>query len=101
MPVKVSEIIGKEVIGSAGYDLGKITNVLFDEKEWKVLALEVHLHKDVADEHRLRQRFRKTKVMINVDNIQGLRDRVVLKGTKEDLLKLIASSPVPEGEIDS
>lgn len=87
------EIIGKEVVGLSGYDLGKISNVQVDEKAWKVVALEIHLDKDVAEEHRLRHRFRKTKVLISVEHIQGIGDRVVLAGSKEDLLKLIASSP--------
>jgi sporulation protein YlmC with PRC-barrel domain len=89
-----AEIFGKEVIGSAGFDLGRVTDLQFDEKGWKVLALEVHLHKDVAEEHHLRHRFRKTHVLIDVDHVQGVGDRVILKGSKEDLLTLIASSPV-------
>jgi sporulation protein YlmC with PRC-barrel domain len=87
------EIIGKEVVGLSGYDLGKVSNVQIDEKQWKVVALEIHLDKDVAEEHRLRHRFRRTKVLINVEHVQGVGDRVVLKGSREDLLKLVATSP--------
>jgi len=98
------EIIGKQVVGLSGYDLGKVSNVEVDEKTWKVVALEIHLDKDVAEEHRLRHRFRKTKVLINVDHVQGIGDRVVLTGSREDLLKLVASSPESgpqEGEEDA
>jgi sporulation protein YlmC with PRC-barrel domain len=98
------EIIGKQVVGLSGYDLGKVSNVEVDEKTWKVIALEIHLDKDVAEEHRLRHRFRKTKVLINVDHVQGIGDRVVLTGSREDLLKLVASSPESgpqEGEEDA
>ncbi len=87
------EIIGKEVVGLSGYDLGKVSNVQIDEKLWKVVALEIHLDKDVAEEHRLRHRFRRTKVLINVEHVQGVGDRVVLRGSREDLLKLVAASP--------
>jgi sporulation protein YlmC with PRC-barrel domain len=91
------EIIGKEVVGLSGYDLGKVSDVQLDEKTWRIVALEVHLDKDVAEEHRLRHRFRKTMVLINVEHVQGIGDRVVLKGSREDLLSLIASSPPTSG----
>jgi sporulation protein YlmC with PRC-barrel domain len=85
-----SEISGKEVIDSQGYELGKITDAKFDEKEWKVLAFEVQLEKDVAEEHQLTHRFRKTRILIDVEHIQSVGDKVILKGPKKDLLKLIA-----------
>ena len=86
-----NEIVGKEVIGSDGFKLGKITDTEFDEKNWILNSLEVHLEKDVAEEHELRRRFRKTKVLIHVDHVQAVGEKVILKGSKEDLLKLIAS----------
>jgi|SRR5579875_3389423 len=92
------EIVDKEVIGSDGFKLGKVRDTEFDENTWKFNSLEVHLEKDVAEEHHLRHRFRKTTVLINVDHVQSVGDRVILKGSKEDLLKLIASaiSTLPE-----
>ncbi len=86
-----NEIVGKEVIGSDGFKLGKIRDTEFDVNTWKMNFLEVQLEKDVAEEHHLRQRFRKTRVQIQVDHIQSVGDRVILKGSKEDLLKLIAT----------
>jgi sporulation protein YlmC with PRC-barrel domain len=93
-----NEIVDKEVIGSDGFKLGKIMDTEFDEKSWKLSSLEIQLEKDVAEEHHLRHRFRKTRVLIHVDHIQSVGDRVILKGSKEDLLKLIASasSTVPQ-----
>jgi sporulation protein YlmC with PRC-barrel domain len=95
-----NEIVGKEVIGSDGFKLGKINDTEFDVNTWKLNSLEVQLEKDVAEEHHLRHRFRKTRVIINVDHVQSVGDKVILKGSKEDLLKLIASatSTVPEEE---
>ena len=93
-----NEIIGMEVIGSEGFKLGKIRDTEFDKNTWKLNSLEVQLDKDVAEEHHLRHRFRKTRVLISVDHVQSVGDRVILKGSKEDLLKLVASatSTVPE-----
>ena len=93
-----NEIVGLEVLGSNGFKLGKIRDTEFDVNTWKLNSFEVQLDKDVAEEHHLRHRFRKTRVLINVDHVQGVGDKVILKGSKEDLLKLIASatSTVPE-----
>ena|SRR5579872_998458 len=88
-----NEIVGKEVIGSDGFKLGKITDTEFDERSWKVNSLEVNLEKEVAEEHELRRRFRKTKVLIHVDYVQAVGERIILKGAREDLLKLIGSLP--------
>jgi sporulation protein YlmC with PRC-barrel domain len=93
-----AEIAGKEVIGSEGDTLGKVIDTQFDEKTWEVLALEVHLDKEVAEEHQLRHRLRKTLVLVNIEHIQAVGDKVVLKGTREDLLKLIASTASMEQE---
>jgi sporulation protein YlmC with PRC-barrel domain len=92
-----NEIMGREVIGSSGFKLGKISDIEFDEKTWKVNSLQVHLEKEVAEEHELRHRFRKTKVMIHVDHVQALGERIILKGSREDLLKLIASATSAPG----
>jgi sporulation protein YlmC with PRC-barrel domain len=92
--VLASEVVGKEVIESKGFNIGKISDVQLDENDWKVLALEVLLNKDVAEEHHLRHRFRRTKVLISVDHIQGVGDKIILKGSKDEILKLIASSPM-------
>jgi len=89
-----ADIAGKEVIGSEGDKLGRVADTQFDERSWRVLALEVRLEKEVAEEHQLRHRLRKTLVFVSVEHIQAVGDKVVLKGSKEDLLKLIASSAV-------
>jgi len=86
-------MIGVEVIGSEGKKLGAITNVKIDEKNWGVIAIEVQLEEAVAKEHKLKRRFKRTRVMINVERIQSVGDRMILKGSNEELLKLIGSTP--------
>jgi sporulation protein YlmC with PRC-barrel domain len=87
-----------EVIGSDGWKLGEVEDTQFDEKEWRVLAIEVALEKDVAKEHNLGRHFRKTRVLINVEHVQAVGEKVILKGSKEELLKLIATSPMVRSE---
>ena len=93
-----AEVAGKEVIDSQGHELGKITDTQFDEKEWRVLGFEVQLDKEVAEEYHLRHRLRKTRVLVSIDHIQAVGDKVILKGSKADLLELIASSPKMESQ---
>ncbi len=95
-----NEILGKEVIASNGFKLGTITDTEFDENTWKVTSLEVHLEKEIAEEYNLRQRLKKTKVLIHADHVQAVGERVILRGAREDLLRLIGSAPpsVPQEE---
>jgi len=86
--------MGKEVITSQGQFIGKISDLQFDEKTWRVTAFYVELNKDVAEEQKLKRLFRKTQVPINVDHVQGVADRIVLKGSKKDILKLISATPM-------
>jgi len=88
-----SEIIGKEVIGSQGERLGTVRDIQFDEKGWNVLAIGVQLDKEVADEHNLGHRFRKTEVLISVKHIQAVGDKVILTGSSKELLQLITPLP--------
>jgi sporulation protein YlmC with PRC-barrel domain len=93
-----ADIIGKEIIESQGFKLGKVSDVQFDEKSWRIVGLEIELEKDVAEEHQLRHRLKKTRVMVHVEHIQAVGDRVILKGVKEDLMNLIVSVPANEPE---
>jgi sporulation protein YlmC with PRC-barrel domain len=87
-----ARIIGMEVIESQGYRLGTVSDIQFDEENWRLVAFEVQLEDAVAKEHQLKRRFRRTRVLINVERVQSVGDKVILRGSKEDLLKLIATS---------
>ena len=88
-----SEIIGKEVIGSQGDKLGTVHDIQFDEKGWNVSAIGVRLEKNVADEYNLAHRFRRTEVLIDVKHIQAVGDRVILTGSKKELLQIVTPLP--------
>src|ERR1700730_4546225 len=86
-----NEILGKEVIASNGFKLGTITEAEFDQNTWKINSLEIHLEKDIAEEYNLRQRLRKTKVLIHVDHVQAVGEK--------DLVKFIGSAPATPEEL--
>ena len=83
------EIIGREAIGAEGFKLGKIDDIIFDEKSWSIVAFKIKLEKDVAERHNVRQRFRKSYVMVNVGHVQAIGDRVLLNSSNEEIMKLI------------
>ncbi len=85
------EIIGKEVIGAQGFKLGKVDDIALDEKIWRVTSLKVKLEKGIAEEYNMRQRFRKSHVLVSVDQVQAVGDRVLLKSSNDEIMKLIAS----------
>jgi len=84
-------MMAKEVIGSQGEKLGTVRDIQFDEKAWNVLAIVVELEKDVADQYKLGHRFKKTEVPINVKNIQAVSDKVILTGSRKELMQLITA----------
>lgn len=87
--------MGKEVIGAQGFRLGKVEDTAFDEKSWRVTSLKVKLEKDVAEKYSLRQRFRKSHVMVSVEYVSAVGDRVLLKSSNEEIMKLVSGTPPP------
>jgi sporulation protein YlmC with PRC-barrel domain len=82
------DIIGKEAIEASGFKFGRIDDILFDEKTWTILALRIKLEKDVAEKHNVRQRFRKSYVTVSISHVQAIGDRVLLRSSNEDIMKL-------------
>ena len=85
------EIEGKPVLGSNGWKIGKAKDIVFDERTWRVLSLDVELEKDVAREFDMQTHFHKTHVEMNVSYIQAIGDAIILNTSKEDLFKFMVS----------
>ena len=76
----------KEVIGLNGWVIGTIKDVVFDEKNWKIGFLDVELDPEIAKEYDMKKLFRATHIPLDVDQVQGIGDKVTLKTSKEDLM---------------
>jgi sporulation protein YlmC with PRC-barrel domain len=80
-----------EVIGLNGFIIGTLQSLDFDSKTWQVRSLVVELDSDVAREFDLKKLLRGTRVLIDVNNVQGVGDKITLKTGKEDLMAEIKS----------
>ena len=77
-----------------GWVIGTIKDVSFDEKTWKIQFLDVELDPEIAKEYDMKKLFRPTHVPLDVDQVQGIGDKVTLKTTKEDLMAQIQAMQV-------
>ena len=80
------ELVGKEIIGTRGWRIGRVKNVVLDMETWEVTALEVSLAKNVTKEFGLKQVLRSMRLPIKVQEVQGVGDAAItLKISKAQL----------------
>jgi len=92
--MEMLEALGKEVVELNGSVMGIVKNVLFDEKIWEVTFLEVELNKKTADELDAKKLFQHFRVPLAVSNVQGIGDKVLLKGSAEEIMGELLSQTV-------
>jgi hypothetical protein len=63
--------------------------VVFDEKTWRIGFLDVELDPEIAKEYAMKKLFRSTHIPLDVDQVQGIGDKVTLKTGKEELMARI------------
>jgi sporulation protein YlmC with PRC-barrel domain len=91
--MEMFDVLGKEVVELNGSVMGLVKNVMFDEKTWEVTSLEVELNKKTADELDAKKLFQHFRVPVAVSFVQGIGDKVLLKGSAEDVMNaLVAQS---------
>lgn len=79
MRIPDDSLRGRTVLSSDGVELGTIDGVVFETAGWKVEALEVKLRNEVASRIGAgRRAFRPAVVLIPVDQVQSVRDAVIL-----------------------
>jgi sporulation protein YlmC with PRC-barrel domain len=92
--LNILDFVDKEVIGLNGWVIGTIKDVVFDEKTWKIGFLDVELDPEIAKEYDMKKLFRATHIPLDVDQVQGIGDKVTLKTSKEDLMTRIRGMEV-------
>jgi sporulation protein YlmC with PRC-barrel domain len=92
--LKATDVLEKEVIGAKGWKIGKIKDIIFNESQWSVNAIDIELEGNIAEEFNISKHFRKTRVPLDVRHIQAISgDSVVLKSSKDELFNIVAASP--------
>ncbi len=72
------EILGKDVIGAKGYNLGTVKGAEVNVVEWRITHLQVKLSSQAADELGFKKRFRSSTVCMPVSFISAVGDVVTL-----------------------
>jgi sporulation protein YlmC with PRC-barrel domain len=90
--LRLSQLLGMEVVGNNGWLIGKVEDVIFSENSWQIDALDVRLEANIAKEFDMKRRFRKTHVRLNISNVQGIGDHVTLKTSKQDIYRIIVNA---------
>lgn len=86
MRLSDSNIRGRTVISADGTAVGTITELFISAAEWRIEAIAIELHKDVADRiGAARTMFRHATLELPVTVIQSMSDTVVLTVDVEHL----------------
>jgi len=85
------DILDKEVIGAGGWKLGKVKEIVVDTTSWQVTSLELDLEGDIKRDFNVKSHLVDGRFPLDPQQIQSIGDRIVLKSTKEELFRLVAS----------
>jgi sporulation protein YlmC with PRC-barrel domain len=91
----MGDVLGMEVVELNGSVIGVVKNVMFDEKIWEVTSLDVELNKKTADELDAKKLFRHFRIPLSVSYIQGIGDKVLLKGSAEEVMTALSAQDIP------
>jgi sporulation protein YlmC with PRC-barrel domain len=89
--MKSRRLLGKEVVGAGGFRIGKIKEIVFDEKSWCIGTLEVELDRSVAEEYQMKKLLARTSLMVDVSSVKAVGDHVLLSVTKPELRRMVSS----------
>ena len=85
MLISFETIIGKQVIGKAGYIVGEIKGALIDTDSWQVLKLHVKLSDNASAELGFKKRFRSSVVCIPTKMVLSVGDVITIAPSLKEL----------------
>ena len=83
-------MIGKQVVGSGGWTIGRIKGIDFDETSWRIGSLEVDLDPNVAKEYEMKKLLARTTVNVDVNTVHGMGITLILSISKPQLRALVS-----------
>jgi len=88
--MKSKGIIGKEVVGSGGWTIGEVRDIVFDETNWRIGSLEVKLDRSVAEEYQMKKLLTRATLTIDVASVRAVGDHIMLSVTKPELGHMVS-----------
>ena len=83
---KVMSLMGIDIIGQHGREVGVITDMFADVKTWQLQSLEVKLNRETLDDLKLKRPWFGTQtVHVPVSEISGGTETLVLKHPLEEM----------------
>ena len=83
---KVMSLMGIDIIGQHGREVGVITDMFADVETWQLQSLEVKLNRETLDDLKLKRPWFGTQtVHVPVSEISGATDTLVLKHPLEEM----------------
>ncbi len=92
---RLSSVIGLELSGKDGRDVGTVGDVILDNEEWDTHFLLVTLKKDIIETLDIEKSLlSKTKLGIAMDHIESISDIIILDKSAEEMGEIIESEPI-------
>jgi len=88
--MKSRRLIGMQVVGSEGWTIGKVRDIVFDETTWRIGSLEVKLDRSVAEEYQMKKLLSRTTLVVDVASVHAVGDHLMLSITKPELGKMVS-----------
>lgn len=83
---KVRTLIGKQIIGQHGREIGVIADMSTDVTTWQIKSLDVKLNRETLDDLKLKRSWFGTQtIQLPTEEISGASDKFVLKHTLEEM----------------
>ncbi|MGA7923026.1 MAG: PRC-barrel domain-containing protein [Thermoplasmata archaeon] len=93
--MKTGILVGKEVVGSNGWKIGKIRDVTFNEKTWQIGSLDIQLERSVAEEYQMKALLTRPTLSVDVSSVHAVGDHVILSVTKPELREMVTTQMTP------
>lgn len=87
--MKIDELLGKTVIGAAGYYIGDVTNIEIEAKTWQITHLHIKLSDKAAKEFGLKKTLKSSNARIPTEVISDIGVIITLNQSLTDLKKTL------------
>ncbi len=91
----LTSIIGKELSGSEGEDVGKVDDMIIDTDSWDLPSMLVKLEKDVLETLDIKKSLlSKTRLGISMSHVTSIGDKVMLDSSAKEMGKILEDEPI-------